>query len=309
MAAKKTRFIVGMEGRELELFSVTENKNGGLTVVLPILEQQSAIHLAHVDHRFSIHETLKAHDGGFQITETILRSDGNKYKNYAYVKPNGANALLPVFSRVAASFRRSPDIKGKKRVATVTVYDAFPGGPMFFVLTASQNVIEKEHFPTSMKLTSMSFKRYHLYVCSGIFHSAALGSAITRTLMTHGPAFNDVKSHLTHNVDVPEPISPTPDQVSFLIEEAVDALSAQLKTAATSLQWEGVRPRGEKLLSIILNYDRYSAYPGSRYSTHIPQARERRLSHPPTGLWLPPEGAEATFHFPEPTKTDLNPKN
>lgn len=288
-----------MGDRELELFSVAENKQGGLTIILPLLPPSSAIHLAHVDHRFSIHESLNAGDGGFQITETISRTDGNKYKNYAYVRPNGGAALLPAFSRVAASLRDSPDITHKKRAKTVFVYDDFSGGPLFFVVTASKGALDRKCFPASMKLTSFSFKRYYLYVCSGIFHSAAIGSAITRTLMTHGPAVNDVKSKMVANVDAPEPLSPTPDQVSYLVEEAVEALSAKMKTAAAFSPWKGGRPDGASLISFIMMYDRYSAYPESGYSTYIPQARARRLAHPPTGLWLPPEGAEATFHFPE----------
>lgn len=296
MGNKKTRFVVKVDGVERELFSVEESSRGDLTIVLATDRPQSVLHKTTTTHRLSVHATRDASDGGFTIKETVKDSSGGEENRYAYVRPNEGHALLPVFSRTASSLRMAPDSSQKPRRDTVTVYEDHTGGPVFFIITVSREALPKRYFPARTTLIERSFREYFLYVTAGVFVGSATGSNASVTMMSSGPRADGVYYDRLANFDVPEPISPTPDQLRFFIEMRIAELSEMLIWQRLTFRSdEEVEPTFKERLEKAVLADLYMPTSNSEFTTSVKARLSYFRRNPPPDLVLHPPGAVFTY--------------
>lgn len=297
MASGKTRFVVDMEdGGERELFSIDENSKGGLTLNLPVDRPATALHVSPIEHRLSFHESLHAKDGGFAIKETYRDSGGYSKMNYAYVKPNDGHALLPVLARVPSSLLAAPDSTHKKRKATVHVFKGHTLGPIFFVVTVSREAIASRYFPGGTTLVERAFKRYRIYVTAGVFfHSTAFNQHITATMISKGPIENGIRHEMVANFDMPEAVSPTPDQLAFYVDGRIAFLSDAFREELMSCSFDGPELTINERLERIRNADLFMPECDVRPLHSVAARMKRWEAQPPEGLLLHPPGAMIGF--------------
>lgn len=291
----KTRFVVGMDGGERELFSVEENARGGLTIILPVDPPQSVLHVCPIVHRFSVHESEQAEDGGFLIKESFKQSDGGYRSNYAYVRPCDGNALLPAFARLSASLRVAPDSARKPRKATVSIFADHSGGPVFFVVTVSRQPIERKYFPAGTSLKEHAFRKYYLYVTSGVFNGAAGNANATVTMMSSGPIQDGVRYERTADFDIPEPVSPSPSHLAWYIEQRIADLSAVLTDFAATAVWDDRQVTVVERLNCMNLAGSYTPASGSKITTLVGTRQRYWEANPPEGLFIHPKNAEITY--------------
>lgn len=292
---RKTRFVIGVDGGERELFSVEESARGGLTLNLPLDPPVSALHVCPIEHRFSVHESQQAKDGGFLIKETFRQSDGNSQMNYAYVRPNGEHAMLPAFGRLAASLRNAPDSAHKPRRTTVTVFKDHSGGPVFSVVTVSAHPIDARRFPRGTTLTTHSFGKYYLYVTSGVFLGPAGNKSATVTMMSAGPVYNGVRYERVANFDMPEAVSPVPSQLAFYIEGRIADLAGVREHYLATSKWEDPQPTAAERIDMLQKADFYMPNAESDVMTSVKTRLDFWRANPPESLFIHPTDAEVSF--------------
>ena len=290
MPRKPTRLVVGFNGEDRELFSVKEKPDGGLTIKVPSpsLHLNSTWH--EVSHRYSVHASLGSYDGGFQVHQTVVYSDGESSDSYAYVKPNAGAAMLHMFGLVPPSFFDARSLAGRPTKNIIRVYDDIPDKALFYVVVVARSPLSESDLPKGLTVTRVPFERYTLFVCSGFFDARANSGAISCPVMSMPPRINGVVS--TEDWPVPfEPLSPLPHQIGWLVEQLVDRLAEGAKSVLNRvIDEKGKALSPENLKWTEEGYDLYSSDPHGTRVTNRLLARAARLAHPPSGLWLPPNG-------------------
>lgn len=264
-----------------------------------------------IDHRYSIHESPNSFDGGFQIKETISRSNGETIESFAYVKPFNGSAMLHVFTCIPRNLAAMPAVERAKRKDVIRIYDDCTGGGMFFVVVVARTHLEEADLPPSLTITRATFARYNLFVCSGIFRVPPSNMTLTQAIMTMASRYNGVTGFVIRPDDAPvQPLSPNRSQMAYLVEEQIDIIAERMKQIVEESRWDNDIPlTGDDILRLKASYDWYLKDPSGTCVTDRLQARAHRIAHPPNGLYIPPEGSVTLVGKGEPPERDLDHRN
>jgi hypothetical protein len=295
MAGRKTRAVVDCQGSERLLFSVQENSQGGLTIIINQNYSDLNNERQVIGQRISVHESINTSDGGFLVKRTVKLQDTSNIESYAYVKPNEGHAMLHTLGQLESGLTRAPVFSKKPKDTVVKFYDNFVDGNLFYLILVSKFGLSAGDLKDlGLKVIEMRFKTYALFMLTGIFHSVAPIGGISAYLMSMPSRRNGIPDRWATSKNIPTPISPRAHQIPFLVGEMIDNLAEAAKAVLKQQRWaDGSTLSEREYEHLAQGYDWYSNEPSILTITNRIRASAKRLSNPPKDLWIPTDDSEA----------------
>lgn len=282
MATKKIRVVVWSHGTMRELLSVSEKRQGGLTLLVksPGPTAQSKWHV--VESKYSIHVSSQSSDDGFTTHETRRFSDGRVLERHAYVIPYEGSAMLPVFGELVGIMPLMPEVSLKDTKQLFMLYNENIEGSLFYIIVVSREGLSKEDLTeTGLQVREIPFRRYTIFVLSGIFANFGFDTSVTVPVMSTAPRLNRIEIEGVVPEDLPPPISPVASQIPAMVSNIIDDLAELAqdmirKQAAATGNPEDIA-KGTRYCR---HFDCYLSHPRDMLPTDRLQARAPRLFHP-----------------------------